>query len=176
MAGVGSYGCAFGPFGPAPSRPGLAKISSMVISEPGIPEAALELAPPPRLSPDRCRSLLAEATDGYLALSRGALPVVLPVTCALDGESLLVRAGPGSLDPLCSQPGVVAFGTTIPSSQGPSVHGMCRWEILVQGRAERVCHPAPNVPPRFPLINGSLTTVFRVTMELLTGWEYRPAF
>ena len=48
--------------------------------------------------------------------------------------------------------------------------------ILVQGRAERMCHPASNVPPRFPLINNSLTTVFRVTLELLTGWEYRPAF
>ena len=168
----------------------------MAICEPGIPEAALDLATPPRLSPDRCRSLLAEATDGYLALSRGALPVVLPVTCALDGESLLVRAGPGSLDRLSSQPGVVAFGTTIPSDHGPSDHGPsdhgpsdhgpsdhgpsdhgpCRWEILVQGRAERVCHPASNVPPRFPLINSSLTTVFRVTLELLTGWEYGPAF
>ncbi len=158
----------------------------MAIYEPGIPEAALVLATPPRLSPDRCRSLLAEATDGYLALSQGALPVVLPVTCALDGESLLVRAGPGSLDRLSSQPGVVAFGTTIPSDQGPSGHGpsdhgpsdhgTCRWEIMVQGRAERVCHPASNVPPRFPLINNSLTTVFRVTLELLTGWEYRPAF
>ena len=168
----------------------------MAIYEPGVPEAALELATPPRLSPDRCRSLLAEASDGYLALSQGALPVVLPVTCALDGESLLVRAGPGLLDRLSSQPGVVAFGTTIPSDQGPSDqgpsdqgpsdqgpsdqgpsdHGTCRWEILVQGRAERVCQPASSVPPRFPLINNSLTTVFRVTLELLTGWEYRPAF
>ncbi len=163
----------------------------MAICEPGIPEAALVLATPPRLSPDRCRSLLAEATDGYLALSQGALPVVLPVTCALDGESLLVRAGPGSLDRLSAQPGVVAFGTTIPSPHGPSPHGpsphgpsadgpsangTCRWEILVQGRAERVGHPASNVPPRFPLINSRLTTVFRVTLEVLTGWEYRPAF
>ena len=54
--------------------------------------------------------------------------------------------------------------------------GPARWEVLVQGRAERVCHPASNVPPRFPLINNSLTTVFRVTLEVLTGWEYRPAF
>jgi hypothetical protein len=36
--------------------------------------------------------------------------------------------------------------------------------------------PATDVPPRLPLINSSLTMVFRVTLELLTGWEYRPAF
>jgi hypothetical protein len=143
----------------------------MAISPASIHETALELATPPRLSWERCRSLLAEATDGYLALSRGALPVVLPVTCVLDGESLLVRAGPGSLDRVSPQPGVVAFGTTIPSPDGT-----CRWEVLVQGRAEMVHRPAADVPPRLPLINSGLTSVFRITLELLTGWEYRPAF
>ena len=59
-----------------------------------MPETAVELATPPRLSPERCRTLLGEAKDGYLALSRGALPIVVPVSCALDGDSLLVRAGP----------------------------------------------------------------------------------
>ncbi|HTT91192.1 MAG TPA: pyridoxamine 5'-phosphate oxidase family protein [Acidimicrobiales bacterium] len=136
-----------------------------------MPEAVLGLATPPRLSPERCRSLLAEATDGYLALSRGALPVVLPVTCALDGESLLVRAGPGSLDRITPHPGVVAFGTTIPSPDGAR-----RWEVLVQGTAEAVRHPTRDVPPRFPIISSSLTTVFRVTLDLLTGWEYAPGF
>jgi Pyridoxamine 5'-phosphate oxidase len=143
----------------------------MAVCEPGMPETVLDVATPPRLSPERCRSLLGETTEGYLALSRGALPVVLPVTCALDGELLLVRAGPGALHRLTPQPGVVAFGTTVPSADGT-----CRWEVLVQGRAEMVCRPDRDVPPRLPLINSSLTTVYRVTLELLTGWEYRPAF
>jgi nitroimidazol reductase NimA-like FMN-containing flavoprotein (pyridoxamine 5'-phosphate oxidase superfamily) len=133
-------------------------------------ETAVELATPPRLSPERCRSLLSEATEGYLALSRGALPIVVPATCAIDGESLLVRAGPGSLDRFTPHPDVVAFGTTV-----PSVDGTYRYEVLVQGRAEVVPDPATDVPPRFPLINSALTTVFRVTLELVTGWQFGPS-
>ena len=45
----------------------------------------------------------------------------------------------------------------------------------MQGRAELVRCPASDVPPRLPLTNPALTTVFRLTLELLTGWEYRPA-
>jgi Pyridoxamine 5'-phosphate oxidase len=143
----------------------------MALSPAEMHETALELATPPRLNAERCRSLLGEAKGGYLALTRGALPIVLPVTCALDGEMVLVRAGPGSLDRITPQPGVVAFGTTIQSPDGT-----CLWEVLVQGRAETVRHPAADVPPRLPFINNTLTTVFRVTLDLLTGWEYRPAF
>jgi nitroimidazol reductase NimA-like FMN-containing flavoprotein (pyridoxamine 5'-phosphate oxidase superfamily) len=124
---------------------------------------------PPRLSPERCLWLLSEAKDGYLALSRDALPIVVPVSCALDGESFLVRAGPGSLDRLTVQHGVVAFATSI-----LNVDGTKRWEVLVQGRAEVVQDPAADVPPRLPLIDSSLTTVFGVTLELLTGWQYGP--
>jgi hypothetical protein len=115
--------------------------------------------------------LLREAKAGYLALSRGALPIVLPVSCSLDGESVLLRAGPRSLDRVTAQPGVVAFATTILSGDGTS-----RWEVLVQGRGENVSSPATDVPPQLPLINSSLTIVFRVTLELLTGWQYGPGF
>jgi Pyridoxamine 5'-phosphate oxidase len=140
----------------------------MSISPTGTGETAVEAATL-RLSPECCRSLLRQARDGYLALSRDALPIVVPVSCALDGESLLVRAGPGSLDRVTAQPGVVAFGTTIPSADGSR-----RWEVLVQGRAELVRHAAPGVPPRLPLTSIDLTTVFRLTLEVLTGWEHRP--
>jgi Pyridoxamine 5'-phosphate oxidase len=142
----------------------------MALSLTAMHEAAVEPATPTPLSPERCRTLLREAKDGYLALSRGALPIVLPVSCALDGESLLLRAGPGSLDRVTAQPGIVAFGTTVSSAD------RCRSEVLVQGRAENVRDPATDVPPRLPLINSSLTTVFRVTLELLTGWQYGPGF
>jgi hypothetical protein len=111
--------------------------------------------------------LLQQAKDGYLALSRGALPIVVPVSCALDGDSLLVRAGPGSLDRVTTQPGIVAFGTTIPNTDGT-----CRWEVLVQGRAELVTCPGSDVPPRLPHISPALTAVFRLTLELVTGWEH----
>jgi nitroimidazol reductase NimA-like FMN-containing flavoprotein (pyridoxamine 5'-phosphate oxidase superfamily) len=134
-------------------------------------ETAVEAATASRLSPERCRSLLNEAEAGHLALSRGALPVVLPVTCALAAGSLLVRAGPGSLDRLSAQPGVVAFATTILGTGGTS-----RCEVLVQGRAEIVQFASAEIPPRLNLINSSLTTVLRVTPELLTGWQFGLVF
>ena len=105
----------------------------MALSPTAMHQTAVERATPPRLSPERCRTLLREAKDGYLALSRGALPIVLAVSCGVDDEGLLVRAGPTSLDRLTAQPGVVAFATTI-----VSVDGNRRWEVLVQGRAETV--------------------------------------
>ena len=113
----------------------------MALSPTAMHETAVERATPPRLSPERCRTLLREAKDGYLALSRGALPIVLAVSCGIDGESLLVRAGPGSLDRVTAQPGVVAFATTI-----LSVDGTSRWEVLVQGRAENVQRPGRRCP------------------------------
>lgn len=142
----------------------------MALSLTAMHEKAAERATPTPLSPERCRTLLREAKDGYLALSRGALPIVLPVSCALDGESLLLRAGPGSLDRVTAQPGIVAFGTTVSSADG------FRSEVLVQGRAQNVRDPATDVPPRLPLINSRLTIVFRVSLELLTGWQYGPGF
>ncbi len=143
----------------------------MSLSPTAMDEAAVDLATPPRLSPERCRTLLRGAKDGYLALSRGALPIVLAVSCGIDGESLLVRVGPGSLDRVTAQLGVIAFATTI-----LSVDATSRWEVLVQGRAEVVQGPAANVPPLLPLVDSSQTTVFRVTLELLTGWQYGPGF
>ncbi len=168
---LGSSGGAFGSFGPALGRFTSATILPMALSLTAMHETVVERATPTPLSAERCRTLLLEAKDGYLALSRGALPVVLAVSCALDGESLLLRAAPGSLDRVTAQPGIVAFGTTVSSADGT-----CRSEVLVQGRAENVHDPTGDVPPRLPHINSSLTTVLRVTLGLLTGWQYGPGF
>ena len=46
----------------------------------------------------------------------------------------------------------------------------------MQGRAEIVRGPASDVPPRLPLIDSNQTTVFRVTLELVTGWQYGMGF
>jgi uncharacterized protein len=131
------------------------------------PISGAEGASAERLSADRCRALLARSSFGHLALSQGALPLVVPVTYALDGERLLVRAGLFLIakDPV---PGVVAFGT------GGTTRGDgATWEVLVQGRAEVTDEvQAPKSPPQFPLIDGTLTTVLRVSMERLTGWQF----
>jgi Pyridoxamine 5'-phosphate oxidase len=123
----------------------------------------------PRLSPERCRSLLGGAVGGHLALSRGALPLVVPVTCALADDYLLVRTGLGWLvrgAPF--QPGIVAFLTS-----STSVNPDWRWEVVAQGRAKVLEQaPASYSPPPLPLVGNELTAVLRMSLEILTGWQY----
>jgi hypothetical protein len=105
---------------------------------------------------------------GYLALSQGALPIVVPVSCALDGDRLLVRAGPDLVGRVPLQPGIVAFGTTMTSLDDSS-----RWEVLVRGRAE-VEHDMVKraIPPPLSHVDDASTAVLRISLELLTGWQY----
>jgi len=120
-----------------------------------------------RLSGERCRALLARSSSGHLALSQGALPLVVPVTYALDREQLLVRAGL-FLIVRAPLPGVVAFHTG-----GTTLGDGCVWEVMVQGRGEVIDDvPAPNCPPQLPLVAADLTTVLRINMDLMTGWQY----
>ncbi len=96
-----------------------------------LPVEVPEFGQVPHLSDEGCRSLLASASGGHLALSQNALPFVVPVTCVLDGDALLVRAGLGLLGKVPPRPGVVAFETA-----GASINGGWRWEVLVQGHCE----------------------------------------
>jgi hypothetical protein len=105
---------------------------------------------------------------GYLALSQGALPVVVPVSCALDADSLLVRVGPDLVGRVPLQPGIVAFETNMTSLDERS-----RWEVLVRGRAEVVYDSvASEIPPPLLHVDQRLTAVLRISLELLTGWQY----
>jgi hypothetical protein len=121
-----------------------------------------------RLSEERCRSLLASASSGHLALSQSALPLIVPVSCVLDGDALVVRAGLGLAGKVPLKPGVVAFETA-----AASINGAWRWEVLVQGHCELVDGGvAPRNPPQLTLVDPSLTTVLWMRMERLTGWQY----
>jgi hypothetical protein len=105
---------------------------------------------------------------GYLASSQGALPIVVPVSCALDDDFLLVRAGPDLVGRVPLQPGIVAFGTTMTNLDESS-----RWEVLVRGRAEVERDPrSREIPPRLLHVDQNSTTVLRISLELLTGWQY----
>jgi hypothetical protein len=121
-----------------------------------------------RLSDECCRSLLASASSGHLALSHSALPLVVPVTCVLDGDALIVRAQLGLVGKVPREPGVVALETA-----GASSNGAWRWEVLVQGHCELADEGlTPKSPPQLTLVDPSLTTVLRMRMERLYGWHY----
>jgi hypothetical protein len=101
-------------------------------------------------------------------MSRGALPLVVPVSCTLVGDYLLVRAALGWLNSSSFEPGVVAFAIS-----GSSMDQSRRWEVQVRGRAEVVPFVVGTAgPPPLPLVENERTTVFRISTELLAGWQH----
>lgn len=143
----------------------------MTAMAPVPPARTLALLPPGacRLDVARCYELLGGCSAGHLALSQGALPVVVPVTSVIQGEHLLVRAGTGHLVHANFKPGIVAFqtGATSPDQAW-------RWEVLVRGPAEALANePPPEVtPPSLPLLEVAGTIVLRIGVQLVTGWQY----
>jgi len=142
----------------------------MAFSPPDEAATLSERGAPPHLSAESCRALLRGAVNGHLAMSRNALPLVVPVSCALVGDHLFVRAALGWLGRSPFEPGVVAFAIS-----GSSLDHSRRYEVLVRGRAEVVPFgPATAGPPPLPLVENERTTVFRISMEMLTGWQHSP--
>lgn len=100
--------------------------------------------------------------------------MVLPVTCCKEGDSLLVRAAVDVLGRAPAQPGIVAF-----AASGASADQGWRWEVVVQGRAAVVSTDLAftaglqdAIPPDLPLLRGDLTTLLRISIELVSGWQY----
>ena len=61
-------------------------------------------------SPTECYRLLGSVRVGRVVMTRRALPVVLPVTLALDGHHIVIATAAGSaLDTASEQGTVVAF-------------------------------------------------------------------
>jgi hypothetical protein len=88
------------------------------------------------LSRRECLDYLAMADLGHLALSQGALPVVVPVNLALVGEEVIVRTQPGSKLVAAALHAVVAV-----QAEGVAPDRRHAWSVLVQGVAREVTHP-----------------------------------
>jgi len=140
-------------WGPVPDR----MIAGMALDRNG-----LEI-----LERDECLRLLAGGTLGRVAITVGALPVILPVNFLLDGDRILIRTSAGTkLDAAVSN-AVVAFeidDVDVFSHTGwsVSVTGMAR-EVTDPGDLERVSHlPLPHWAPT----DGH---VIAVSTELISG-------
>lgn len=124
--------------------------------------AALQL-----LGLDEIRWLMVRRSDGHLALTEGALPVLVPVVYRLEDDELTVWAGPGLSPRVPDRHEVVAFQT---GSSDPRT--TWAWSVLVQGRA----HPLPPGldPPSGPAPERwggwPPSGVFQVHMDLVSGW------
>jgi nitroimidazol reductase NimA-like FMN-containing flavoprotein (pyridoxamine 5'-phosphate oxidase superfamily) len=80
-----------------------------------------------------CLRLLGGAAVGRIAGTSGALPVVLPVGYALDGESIVLETGRGTTLDFATSGAVVAFEVDNLHERGHS-----GWTVMVTGVAEEV--------------------------------------
>jgi len=88
------------------------------------------------LTRQECMRLLGESHFGRVALSIGALPVILPVNFALFDGDILIRTGVGSKLHAAARNAVIAFEV----DRADSVyHG--GWSVLVQGMARQIVDP-----------------------------------
>ena len=80
-----------------------------------------------------CLRLLEGAAVGRIAGTSGALPVVLPVGYALDGDFIVVETGRGTTLDFATSGSVVAFEVDNLHERGHS-----GWTVMVTGVAEEV--------------------------------------
>jgi uncharacterized protein len=114
-----------------------------------------------------CLRLLNGAGMGRIAGTSGALPVVLPVGYALDGDSIVVETGRGTTLDFATSGSVVAF-------EVDNLHerGHCGWTVMVTGVAREV-HDAFEVDRLRTLLHhapGDYDQRFvRISSELISG-------
>ena len=83
-----------------------------------------------------CLRLLSGTGLGRIGLTSGALPVVLPVGYAMDGESIVIETGRGTTLGFGTTGSVVAFEV-----DNLHEHGHSGWTVMVTGVAEKVDDP-----------------------------------
>lgn len=88
------------------------------------------------LGREECLRLLAGRSLGRIALTSGALPLVLPVYYAMDGESIVLRTGRGTTLGTATARAVVAFQV-----DDLDEHPRKGWSVAVTGLAEEVTDP-----------------------------------
>jgi nitroimidazol reductase NimA-like FMN-containing flavoprotein (pyridoxamine 5'-phosphate oxidase superfamily) len=100
------------------------------------------MTPGPAPSPDgvlaqldrqTCLALLASRPVGRLVFTHYALPDVIPVNYRMDGESLLIRLGRGSLAATAILDAIVAFEV-----DDIDLDSRTGWSVTVVGRAHEV--------------------------------------
>lgn len=119
-----------------------------------------------------CLRLLASATLGRIAVSSGALPVILPVNFLLDGDQVLIRTSPGSKLEMAAKNAVVAFEV-----DHVDAFSHTGWSVSVTGTAREVTDAADLARIRaLPLAYWApapAQDVIRVSTDLVSGRRIR---
>jgi hypothetical protein len=82
------------------------------------------------LGTEECLRLLRSASIGRIAITSGALPVILPINYRVDGDQILFRTSPGTKLDAATRNAVVAFEV---DHVDPVYHS--GWSVLVTGIA-----------------------------------------
>jgi nitroimidazol reductase NimA-like FMN-containing flavoprotein (pyridoxamine 5'-phosphate oxidase superfamily) len=119
------------------------------------------------LSEDVCRALLATAAIGRFVFTIGALPAVVPVAFAVDGDSVVCRTSATSRLARAADRGVIAL-------QADDIDGATRsgWSVVGTGLAEIVREPSEvrRIAALVqPWVEGSHDVAIRLPLTVLTG-------
>jgi nitroimidazol reductase NimA-like FMN-containing flavoprotein (pyridoxamine 5'-phosphate oxidase superfamily) len=125
------------------------------------------------LSRPRCLDLLATTCLGRVGVSVRALPVILPVTYAVIGETVFFRTAPGTKLNAAVHRAVVAFETDRCDPCGD-----WGWSVLVQGVASEVTDPALRaaaralLAPDLPFLDGEAARLVAIEISLVSGRSF----
>jgi hypothetical protein len=120
------------------------------------------------LSEEQCLDLLAQGEIGRIAYTDRALPVITPVTYAMDGSKVLFRTRADGHLLQCVENTVVAF--EVDDFEDVARTG---WSVLVTGVARRLvnrsdlvrgAHTAP-----LPWVGGDRQAIVEITPGLISG-------
>ncbi|MBA9002764.1 pyridoxamine 5'-phosphate oxidase family protein [Thermomonospora cellulosilytica] len=119
-----------------------------------------------------CLSLLARAPLGRIVFTDRALPAVLPVNFALDGEDVIIRTGAGSKLAAAARNAIVAFEA---DDYDPATR--TGWSVVLVGTARVVTNPAElarlRTLPLEPWAPGPHDDFIRIRAGLLPGRRIR---
>lgn len=116
-----------------------------------------------------CLRLLDGRNVGRVAGTSGALPVVLPVDYALDGDTVVVRSGRGTALDFATSGAVVAFEV-----DNLHEHGHLGWTVMITGVVEEI----PDGPEALRLRSlpalhdpgsGGAGRLVRISSEIVSG-------
>lgn len=123
------------------------------------------------LSRVQCLELLSRSDLGRIAITMGALPVILPISYALLGEDVVFKTGTGSKLRAAISNSVVAFEVDEVDLEHESA-----WSVLVTGMADEITNPreieqASTLRLR-PWITTEPSFHIRIRSDIITGRRF----
>lgn len=120
------------------------------------------------LDRSECLNKLASARLGRVGITSGALPLVLPVLFALDGDRILIRCPEDSALKSALDRCVVAFEADSIGLDDSPPRG---WSVVATGLARAIAHPPiDDLLPAGPFVPSG-SCVVEITTDRISGRE-----